>query len=474
MAGKKRAKYSDWLRTNVFREETLSPPKKLLPEPLQQARSLERPGAWGSLEATFLKQARMLADYEDNYDYRGKCVCYYATYQAMKDNELRGYFSWRTKVRQGEFRDAPICFLYVYIYELINQIGTATPAEGYAKLLEIKLHYEAGAEGQLHLLDRWLLEYAVYYNLDPALLDDIDLVRQDRALATLENIKAESQENVIAAVKQLCPKWLRRSRFYQDRQAEMDAVIYRVLLRIDAHYAKGNKKPMLDQYFGSLRCRPFHIFSNAIFSNPLRRKNYEYRLNSQRVYEHGDGLWYVWERNLSPQTGRKLEQVLKTIDSQMREALGYGHPVQPEIAVKWLNREIHEEIQALLAAKQAASRVKVDISQLAKIREDAESTASRLITSEEEESVQELLDSDESRPLAPQPGTPLAPAEYRLLQCLLYGGDRSWIQKEGFIVSVLVDGINEKLYDEFADSVLDDAPQVIEDYIDALKEIVQP
>ncbi|MDE6260036.1 MAG: hypothetical protein K2M42_04130, partial [Oscillospiraceae bacterium] len=70
--------------------------------------------------------------------------------------------------------------------------------------------------------------------------------------------------------------------------------------------------------------------------------------------------------------------------------------------------------------------------------------------------------------------TPLSPPEYRLLQCLLYGGDTGWVQAEGHLLSVLVDGINEKLYDTFLDTVIDDGPQLIEDYIDELKEMVHP
>ena len=41
-------------------------------------------------------------------------------------------------------------------------------------------------------------------------------------------------------------------------------------------------------------------------------------------------------------------------------------------------------------------------------------------------------------------------------------------------MSVLVDGINEKLYDTFLDTVLDDTPQVMEDYAEDLKEMVRP
>ena len=69
---------------------------------------------------------------------------------------------------------------------------------------------------------------------------------------------------------------------------------------------------------------------------------------------------------------------------------------------------------------------------------------------------------------------PLNEVEYRLLHCLLYGENTGWIQSEGYMLSVLVDGINEKLYDTFMDSVLDDTPELIEDYIEDLKEMVAP
>ena len=70
--------------------------------------------------------------------------------------------------------------------------------------------------------------------------------------------------------------------------------------------------------------------------------------------------------------------------------------------------------------------------------------------------------------------SPLTGHEYRLLQCLLYGRDFSWVHKEGLMLSVLSDSINDKLYDIFQDSVMDDSPSLVDDYIDDLKEMVAP
>ena len=62
-------------------------------------------------------------------------------------------------------------------------------------------------------------------------------------------------------------------------------------------------------------------------------------------------------------------------------------------------------------------------------------------------------------------------AELRLLRTLLGDGDLSWVRTEGRMLSVLVDGINEKLYDDFADTVIEgDPPAVVPDYQDELIE----
>ena len=42
------------------------------------------------------------------------------------------------------------------------------------------------------------------------------------------------------------------------------------------------------------------------------------------------------------------------------------------------------------------------------------------------------------------------------------------------MLSVLVDGINEKFYDSIGDTVVDETPQAIDDYIEDLKEMVSP
>ena len=117
---------------------------------------------------------------------------------------------------------------------------------------------------------------------------------------------------------------------------------------------------------------------------------------------------------------------------------------------------------------------------LSRIRQEAAVTQEKLTVDEdiEEETLLEpvmegIPASESSQTQKPSEDCPLTMPEYRLLRCLLCGESISWVQSEGYLLSVLVDGINEKLYDTFMDSVLDDSPALIEDYIDDLKEMVE-
>lgn len=481
---------ADWFRQTVFKDEAIrsrpaqqrpAPPRpERLPSLLRAARSLENRDMqyWQSRSALFLQQAKLLANYEDDYAFTGHVQCYYPTYQSLTDQELRGYFSWRTRLRRGEVEKTSLSFAFLYIYELINQVGAADAMDGYRKLKDFRDAYGPIDDAILSYLDQWLVDYVIYYGLDAALLSNSSQVLFDRSVAALEHVGTGKPEEVIAAVKHLAPKWLGRSKFYAAHGEEMDAVIVPVLRRMSDHYAARCQKTLVEQYFGCVREYQARLFEAAVFCDPLKRRNYEYAVDEQCICLCKKGVWSAQRRAVDPTSGAKLEALLKTIDAEMRQAWGDRYPVKAEVDTKWILRIIREEIQKLLDAKQAAeaSRVTIDYAQLTRIRRDAAVTQEKLIVDEETDGPEEPAppEPEPALPEEPQNDSPLSPAERRFLQCLLRGEDLGWVREEGLLPSVLTDGINEKLYDVFGDTVLDEGPQVIEDYIEDLKEMVCP
>ena len=477
-----------WFYGQVFRDEPIRPrpqvERKPMPSLLRAARSLENQPShtWQSRESIFLKQGKLLANYEDDFLFDKPIQRYFPTYQSLSDEELRGYFSWRTKLRRGVVQKTSLSFAFLYIYELINQIGVASPLEGYHKLKQFQGVYGALDNGILPYLGRWITDYVVYYDLDPNLLSDSPQVLFDRSISVLDLVTEQDEAKIMYAVKQLSPKWLARSKFYSAYASDCDTVIVRVLRKVSAHYAKHTKKSMVEQFFGKITTFQLRLFDTAIFCDPLKRRAAEFAMDERCIYRCQNGLWTVSKHPGPLRPNKKLDDLLKTVDAIMREEYDYKHPVKYETETKWLMKLIREEIQDLLSEKSAveAKKLRIDYAQLAKIRQEAAITQDKLTVEEE------IEDSEPAEPEAspapipetdsplPDEDSPLSAPEYRLLQCLLYQKNIAWVQEEGYMLSVLTDSINDKLYDIFMDSVLDDTPALIEDYIDDLKEMVTP
>ena len=477
-------KTAQWFYSTIFRDESIQPthqvPQEPVPSAIRAARSLENgmPAYRQSREAVFVKQGKLLANYEDDYVYDQQVIRYFPTYQSLTDRELRGYFSWRTKLRRGDVQKTSLSYAFLYIYELLNQIGVADPMEGYEKLKVFRDVYGVLDGGILPYLNRWLTDYVVYNNLDAGLLSDTPRVLFNRSIAVLDSIQTRDSGEIIRAVKQLSPKWLERSKFYGEYREDCDAVIVRVLRRMSEHYAARCKKTLVEQYFGSFVQYQVILFDAAVFLKRQKQENFQYTVDEKYIYRCRNGLWSVQKYDCLPHSGGKLGELLKAIDAVMRECYGYGHPIRYKLDTKWILKIIQEEAQNVLAEKKAAEekKITIDYSRLAKIRSDAAVTRDRLMV--DEEAVEE--EAPPVQPPAPAAqeaeDSPLTEDEYRLLQCLLYGRDWGWVRASGLMMSVLADGINEKLYDTFSDSVLlgDDPPELIEDYIADLKEMIHP
>lgn len=483
---------AEWFRNQVFRDEAikLTPVGRDLPEPLLTARRLEKEAChgWQARQDLFLEQARLLVDYEDEYGFETEppppsFASSYPTYQLLSDQRLRCYFSWRTSLRQGNLEPPPADFALLHIFELLNQVGVSDPLDGYHKLEQFR---DSCVQTNAYILNRlkyWLKDYAVYYDLDSSLLDDIPQAVFNRSVAALNHAGQTPAEELIEAVRHLAHGWLETSKFYRAQTADMDVVIVRVLRRACEHYASRCKKSMVEQYFGAVGKYRAYPFEGAVFCDPLKRKDYRYTAGEQWEYICENGYWSVVMREMPNGDNRKLRALLKTIDSVMRQQWGFGHPVKAEMKTKWLLQIIHEEVQGLLAEKKAAEERKVTINfgQLTRIRQDAALTQEKLVVEEELDVPEEPVRPAEAEPPRlpegeedAEGGLSLGDAERRLLRCLLYGEDTGWVRAEGLLESVLVDGINEKLYDLFQDCVLDDSLQVVEDYADDLKEMVHP
>ena len=86
----------------------------------------------------FLQQAKFMVDVEDDYPQVISPVFFYSwNYESLRVPELRTYFTWRSKIRKGEYPKIFSGYLLVYFAELINLVGVDSVFDAYSKLKKV-------------------------------------------------------------------------------------------------------------------------------------------------------------------------------------------------------------------------------------------------------------------------------------------------------------------------------------------------
>lgn len=423
----------------------------------------------------FCEQGRFMADFEDSYDYQGEFVRYYPTYRSMNDFQLRGYFSWRTKLRHGTVERTSLSFVFVYIYELLNLIGVADAAEGFNTLLSFWGIYREFDRSIDRYVRQWLADFVVYYNLDRSLLDGFADTQCDRYLTVLREHGSHSEDELWQALAAMSSYNLPGSKFGREYPEDVKAVACGVYARLAEYYGKNRKYGIFEKLFGRIYCGPYHMFASAVFYDTRRYKSYEYTVSDICKYTCRNGAWQCEKYFGAKGKNRPLGAILKTVDCVMREKYGYTPLLKPEKTTKILLSIINRELEDYLERKRAAAArvIEIDVSKLGDIRRSSLKTQSKLIIDEEPDEHEMPL--TESEPNEPQGMAGLSDDEYTLLRCLLLGEDCRE-RLGGAMLSVIADSVNEKLFDLLGDTAIvfdGDTPTVLEDYIEELKGIIE-
>ena len=326
----------------------------------------------------------------------------------------------------------------------------------------------------------------------------------------------------MAAINALSTYNLSNSRLDRSHHRDLRHVACAVYVRMARYYDTHRKTDIVASLFGEETAMPYTMFASAVFFAPERHEDCEYRLDPIHIYRCQNGFWECMRIHGSRQKSSKLGEMMRACDQRLRLALDPTHPLKEEKVPKYLAKIIDDEIMAWLSWDAAHQPIKIDIdlSQLGHIRSAAAQTREALLIDEEREddasAEAEAADSGqpEAEPvtdaivepvvapirqdltdeptisteqfgvvaplLAPTPAvvstapagtaTELAPAADAFLRALL---EQNAAQATLAVVqseqseAMLVDSINEALFDLVGDTVIEfgaAGPQIIEDY----------
>lgn len=330
------------------------------------------------------------------------------------------------------------------------------------------------------------------------------------------------EERLMAAINALSTYNLNNSRLDRSHHRDLRHVACAVYVRMARYYDTHRKTGIVASLFGEETAMPYTMFASAVFFAPERHEDCEYRLDPIHIYRCQNGFWECMRIHGSRQKSSKLGEMMRACDQRLRLALDPVHPLKEEKIPKYLAKIIDDEIVAWLSWDAAHQPVKIDIdlSQLGHIRSAAAQTREALLIDEEREDgmLTKAEEADSGQPKAepeanmiaepvattvrqdeadeptisteqfgvvapllapvPTPATAvpanttsaLAPAAEDYLRALLEQNAAqaaSAVEKSGQSEDMLVDSINEALFDLMGDTVIEfgaAGPQIIEDY----------
>ncbi|SEQ29340.1 TerB N-terminal domain-containing protein [Butyrivibrio sp. TB] len=538
-----------------------------LPPKIAQMKELynvldSKPGADGYY---FYKQGKFMEDYEEPYDFHGRFTRYFPTYHVMNNDQLQGYFDFRRRFRNGEI-DAysvsgssitSLSFVYVYLYEILCNIGISDPEEGFRKLLYIDEVFGDKDPSMHEYIQDWLKDYVVYYNLPESLIDGIYDKSFDDSLSTIltyenyiRDVKGDKisspSENIInddksskdsafelseddihkifEAIDALSSDSLKGSLFYKKNPKDMEEITVRAYRNVSLFYQEHNKPMLLEKCFGAKGVYPYHMFRKAIFYDHIHYEDYEYVFSDARIYRCRDGHWSLETFYKADSKSSDLGAICKEIDRICRRKFSFGHPLQQKLNLPLIIQAISDAADTYIKEKEEAAKPKIhiDFGKLSGIRKDAAYTRDQLITEEEMSDEDEFMkfedevlasnitESVPNKSVAlsdsklqigvddidirevisndnisndktvsndqPSGNLPISEHQMNIVNLLLAGKNViEYAASNHLMLAVEIDAINETLYDEIGDTVIEfdgDTPELVEDYIDDIKQIL--
>lgn len=300
---------------------------------------------------------------------------------------------------------------------------------------------------------------------------------------------------------------LSASSLFHEHPDDLRHLASAVFVRMLAYYRKNRTHGLVESSFGEEAEMGYTMFGSAVFFEEHPHADAEYELDPIHRYRCRRGLWTC--RRIYGGQGRSKAwgKIARACDFRLREALSFEPQLKDAKCPKYLAKIIDREIETWLTWKETSAPrvIDIDLSKLSGIRSAAAETREALLIDEEREegaagspsassnpALQEVplappvrAELAESEPAAsssqhtqataaraPSDGL-LTPEESTYVAALLDSGTAT--MPAGMSENLLVDAINEKLFDLLGDTAIEfgvTGPCIIDDYRDDIRELI--
>jgi len=349
----------------------------------------------------FYKQGIFMKDFTDNYSENTPLSAYFPNYQMMGHEQLRTYFTWRTNVRAGNIADTSLSYAFLYIYELLNNIGVENPYDGLKKLVYFWKTFREYNNAIDKYIIRWLKDYHIYYELPHSFKDFAEENNLTGYYPSMAD--ANNPFDLFCAVSKYD---IRKSAFFSEDNHKLITDCFSFMIeKIRKEFSL--KGLHFDNFIFSptKKMSVWQPFHGALFHEWLKQPDRRIVLSQNEIYICKQNKW-VFSTVITSDCGSHLiGYIIKKMESELRNLTKYKfkitananpvtHTAMEELKKAGLSLE-NIITSAVMEFYREATKiiVSVDYGLLNKIRQEALSTQEKLCVEQVEDVSVSAVDS---------------------------------------------------------------------------------
>jgi len=398
----------------------------------------------------------------------------------MGYEQLRTYFTWRTEIRKGTIREISLSYAFLYIYELLSNIGVTDPEDGLTKLMWFWKAFRVYHTVIDKYVLQWLKAYHIYYELPQSFQE---FVKQNGLAEYYPEVVANEDDfQLFSAISKYD---IRKSAFFSEDRVTLIADCFSFVLQRLRQICARQEISFDEAIFQPTKMSTWTPFTGALFYPWMEQPDRRVVLSEREIYVCEQNRW-MFSTAITTESGRQLVgYIMKQTESALRKAVGYKHRLSADLNVAHLVVERLYEVgysletfinTAVLEFYREATKtvVQVDPGALSMIRREALVTQEKLIVSEPE--AEDVPEAEREPAEMPEGAENMfSEIERRALAMVLSGEMelKTFSDEHGIMLEVLADGINEKAVDILGDSVLDEEFVLYEEYREQVEEWIR-
>ena len=451
----------------------------------------------------FYKQGMFMKDFEDDYTEQVSFSSYFPYYQMLTYEQLRTYFTWRTKVRKGEITDTSMSYVFMYIYELLNNIGVENPQDGLSKILSFWYKYKLINPAINKYVIKWLKDYHIYYNMPQPFSEFAEGHNLTQYYPPM--IDPDDSFSLFCSISKYD---IKKSVFFTDETINLipDFFSY-IVKRIHIEFESAGIDFDNAFFRPTKKIIPWKPFRDALFYNWHKQPDKRVVFSENEIYICSKNEWF-FSSIITTDKGRSfVGYVMKKMESELRKTYRFKYKLSASLdmvnpyTLDKLNKagifidKIIESAVLDYYKETTKTVVRVDHEALERIRLEALATQQSLIVEEQEKNYDLNTSVDYIDPASSEQNIFSDPAdvevssdadiwnmlkdalnenELKALDVIINNGDlKKFADESGIMLEVLVDGINEKAMDYIGDNILDEDMAIYEDYEEYIKGMVK-